>query len=269
MATKLQADTVPLPSKAQAKETIFLVLASGHSLSAAGIDMKAVRSMGLNDIAELTLINAGERGERGERSKRFDVQTSGLMSHVRLAALRPMMDLSVENLREQTIDFSAALQAFGKMAPKDILLAVEQLKSGGSYAGAGETKDGLYQVLSASEMAERMQCSLPVVYQREAANEFFSVFAPGRKNSRRFPVFMLSDRLDRALLKRVIQAYKAVEASTTVMWSFLRSPQNEFGGLTLVEMLLGGAAPAYAGMPRDKRAAAIMDVVDEELSRVR
>ena len=266
MATKLQADTVPLLSKAQAKETIFLVLASGHSLSAAGIDMKAVRSMGLNDIAELTLINAGERGER---SKRFDVQTSSLTSHVRLAALRPMMDLSVENLREQTIDFSAALQAFGKMAPKDILLAVEQLKSGGSYAGAGETKDGLYQVLSASEMAERMQCSLPVVYQREAANEFFSVFAPGRKNSRRFPVFMLSDRLDRALLKRVIQAYKAVEASTTLMWSFLRSPQNEFGGLTLVEMLLGGAAPAYTGMPRDKRAVAIMDVVDEELSRVR
>ena len=266
MATKLQADTVPLPSKAQAKETIFLVLASGHSLSAAGIDMKAVRSMGLNDIAELTLINAGERGER---SKRFDVQTSGLMSHVRLAALRPMMDLSVENLREQTIDFSAALKAFGKLAPKDILLAVEQLESGGSYAGAGGTKNNLYQVLSASEMAERMQCSLPVVYQREVANEFFSVFAPGRKNSRRFPVFMLSDRLDRALLKRVIQAYKAVEASTTLMWSFLRSPQNEFGGLTLVEMLLGGAAPAYAGMPRDKRAAAIMDVVDEELSRVR
>ena len=266
MATKLQADTVPLLSKAQAKETIFLVLASGHSLSAAGIDMKAVRSMGLNDIAELTLINAGERGER---SKRFDVQTSSLTSHVRLAALRPMMDLSVENLREQTIDFSAALQAFGKMAPKDILLAVEQLESGGSYTGAGGTKDNLYQVLSASEMAERMQCSLPVVYQREAANEFFSVFAPGRKNSRRFPVFMLSDRLDRALLKRVIQAYKAVEASTTLMWSFLRSPQNEFGGLTLVEMLLGGAAPAYTGMPRDKRAVAIMDVVDEELSRVR
>ena len=266
MATKLQADTVPLLSTAQAKEPIFLVLASGHSLSAAGIDMKAVRSMGLNDIAELTLINAGERGERSER---FDVQTSAPMSHVRLAALQSVMVLSVEGSREQTIDFSAALQAFGKLAPKDILLAVEQLESGGSYAGAGGTKDNLYQVLSASEMAERMQCSLPVVYQREAANEFFSVFAPGRKNSRRFPVFMLSDRLDRALLKRVIQAYKAVEASTTLMWSFLRSPQNEFGGLTLVEMLLGGAAPAYAGMPRDKRAAAIMDVVDEELSRVR
>ena len=263
MATKLQADTVPLPSKAQAKETIFLVLASGHSLSAAGIDMKAVRSMGLNDIAELTLINAGERGER------FDVQTSAPMSHVRLAALQSVMVLSVEGSREQTIDFSAALQAFGKLAPKDILLAVEQLESGGSHTGAGGTKDNLYQVLSASKMAERMQCSLPVVYQREAANEFFSVLAPGRKNSRRFPVFMLSDRLDRALLKRVIQAYKAVEASTTLMWSFLRSPQNEFGGLTLVEMLLGGAAPAYAGMPRDKRAAAIMDVVDEELSRVR
>ena len=269
MATKLQADTVPLLSKAQAKETIFLVLASGHSLSAAGIDMKAVRSMGLNDIAELTLINAGERGERGERSERFDVQTSAPMSHVRLAALRPMMDLSVENLREQTIDFSAALKAFGKMAPKNILLAVEQLKSEGAYAGAGKTKDDLYQMLSASEMAQRMQCSLPVVYQRETADEFFSVLAPGRKNSRRFPVFMLSDRLDRALLKQVIQAYKAVEASTTLMWSFLRSPQNEFGGLTLVEMLLGGAAPAYTGMPRDKRAVAIMDVVDEELSRVR
>ena len=263
MATKLQADTVPLPSKAQAKETIFLVLASGHSLSAAGIDMKAVRSMGLNDIAELTLINAGERSER------FDVQTSAPMSHVRLAALQSVMVLSVEGSREQTIDFSAALEAFGKLAPKDILLAVEQLESGGSYTGAGGTKDNLYQVLSASEMAERMQCSLPVVYQREAANEFFSVFAPGRKNSRRFPVFMLSDRLDRALLKQVIQAYKAVEASTTLMWSFLRSPQNEFGGLTLVEMLLGGAAPAYTGMARDKRAVAIMDVVDEELSRVR
>ena len=253
-----KAGPQPAASKAAAKETMFVVLASGPSLTAAGVDIKSLRAMDFGDFAELTAGGAG---------KGFDVYTRELLSHVRLAAIEPMVVLSAENLRDQTAHFSAALGALGKMAPEKIFQAVEQLEAGGAHAREG--RDSLYQVLTAQEMADRMQCSLPVVYQREAADEFFSALAPGRKNGKRFPAFLLSDKLDRALLKQVIQAYKAAGVGTTLMWSFLRSPQNEFGGLTPVEMLLGGAASAYAGMSRDDRATAIMDVVDEELSRVR
>ncbi len=272
MATELQhfmvptgggskwAKAVPQPatSKAVAKDTMFVVLASGLSLSAAGVDINSIRSMDFGDFAELTAGGAGEG---------LDMYTRELLSHVRLAAIKPMVVLSAENLQDQTAHFSAALGALGKMAPEEIFQAVEQMEAGGAHAH--ESRHSLYQVLTAQEMANRMQCSLPVVYQREAADEFFSALAPGRKNGKRFPAFLLSDKVDRALLKQIIQAYKATGVGTTLMWSFLRAPQNEFGGLTPIEMLLGGAAPAYAGMSRDERAAAIMDVVDEELSRVR
>lgn len=243
-------------SKAAAQETMFVVLASGPSLTEAGVDIRAIKTKALFDFAGLTASGEG-----------FDVHTREMLSHVRLAAFEPRMVLSVENIRDQIAHFSAALIALGQMAPDKLFQAVEQLETAGDHAREG--KESLYQVLTAQEMADRMQCSLPVIYQREAADEFFSALAPGRKNGKRFPVFLLSDKLDRALMKRVIQAYKAAGVGTTLMWSFLRSPQKEFGGLTPVEMLLGGAAPAYTGMSRDVRAAAIMDVVDEELSRVR
>lgn len=262
MATESPYWKKPAPqsaaSRAAAKETMFVVLASGASLTAAGMDIRTIRSKAFFDFAELTASGAGEG---------FDVHTREMLSHVRLAAIEPRMVLGVENLRDQAAHFSAALIALGRMAPDKLFQAVEHLETASGHAR--DATAGLYQVLTAQEMADRMQCSLPVIYQREAAGEFFSALAPGRKNGKRFPVFLLSDKLDRALMMRVIQAYKAAGVGTTLMWSFLRSPQNEFGGLTPVEMLLGGAVPSYAGMSRDERDAAFMDVVDEELSRVR
>lgn len=241
------------------KDTIFVVLATGPSLAAAGVDIKTIRTKVFGDFVEMTASGAGEG---------VDVKTRELLSHVRLAAIEPRMLLSAENLRIQTAHFSVALEALGKMTPEKLFETVEQLETAGTEL-ARDDQNGIYQTLSAQEMADRMQCSLPVIYQRESADEFFSALAPGRKNGKRYPVFLLSDKLDRALMKEVIQAYKEAGVSSTLMWSFLRSPQNEFGGLTPVKMLLGGAAPAYADMSRDARAAAIMDVVNEELSRVR
>ena len=96
MATELQHFMVPTggggkwaksgpqlaASKAAAKETMFVVLASGPSLTAAGVDIKGLRSMEFGDFAELTAGGAGEG---------FDVYTRELLSHVRVAHIEPMV----------------------------------------------------------------------------------------------------------------------------------------------------------------------------------
>lgn len=119
------------------------------------------------------------------------------------------------------------------------------------------------------EVADRMQCSPAVVYQREANGDFFSVLAPASFNGSRFPAFQFSERLDIELLKQVIREYRNAGASNTLLWSFLRSAQKEFGGKTAVDMLLGAVAPAYEGMSSEDRSKSIMEVVAEELSRIR
>lgn len=251
------AITKPVP-RHTSKHTMFVVLASGHTLSAAGMHGKGVKVLDFGDFAEL-VADAGDP---------FDVATRELIGQIRLSAIESLEELSPENLRDQTMRFSIALGAVGRLGPEKIFEAVQQQLEAAA-AHSRESTESLYQVLSAQEMADLMECSVPVIYQREAANEFFSALAPGRRNGKRFPAFLIDAKLDRPLMKRIIEAYKAARVGTTLLWSFLRAPQNEFGGRTAVQMLLGGAAPAYAGMKREQRAAAIMDVVDEELSRVR
>src|SRR2546422_1224275 len=101
----------PAASKAAAKDTMFVVLASGPSLTAAAVDIKALRTMDFGDFAELAAGGAGEG---------FDLYTRELLGHVRVAHIEPMVAPSAENLRDQTAQFSAALGAFGKLAPEKI-----------------------------------------------------------------------------------------------------------------------------------------------------
>lgn len=109
----------------------------------------------------------------------------------------------------------------------------------------------------------------PQVRDREVAGDLFAVQAPGRSNGPRYPAFQLIERLDKSLLKQIIQEYRDAGVSTPLLWSFLRSPQKIFAGLTPVEMMLGGSSPAYDALTPEEWTEAFLDVVTEELSRVR
>ncbi|MDI1340329.1 hypothetical protein [Polaromonas sp.] len=126
----------------------------------------------------------------------------------------------------------------------------------------------MYGVLTVEEMAERLKCSIDEVRKREAAGEIFAAHAAGREGGPLYPAFQLDERLNKTLLKKIIEEYRRWGASTTLMWSFLRSPQKIFGGLTPVEILLGGSTPGYDALTPDEWVEAFLDVVSEELSRV-
>ena len=207
----------PQPAaKVTVADDMFVVLASGPSLAAAGVDINSIKALDFGDFVELSADYTG---------KDVDVHTRELLSHVRLAARAAQASL--------------------------------------------DSADGLYQVLTAKEMADRMKLTAPVVYQREAAGELFAVLEPYRKTGRLFPAFQLSPKLNHPLLKQVIQAYRDADVNTTLLWSFLRTPQKIFANLTPIEMLVGGIPPAYEGLKPEERSEAILDVVAEELSRVR
>lgn len=126
----------------------------------------------------------------------------------------------------------------------------------------------MYGVLTVEEIADRMKCTAEDVREREAAGEIFAARAAAREGGPLYPAFQLDERLNKALLKQIIEEYRRWGASTTLMWSFLRSPQKIFGGLTPVEMLLGGSTPGYDVLTPDEWVEAFLDVVSEELSRV-
>jgi hypothetical protein len=153
----------------------------------------------------------------------------------------------------------------GKMPPEDVFLLADRSQPGDDR-GRGRFAH-LYGVLTVEEMADRMKCTPEGVREREAAGEIFAAWAPGREGPG-YPAFQLDERLNQALLKQVIREYRRWDASTTLMWSFLRSPQKIFGGLTPVEMMLGGSMPDFDALTPDEWTEAVLDVVLEELSRV-
>jgi len=127
----------------------------------------------------------------------------------------------------------------------------------------------LYGVLTAQEMAAHLKCSPGEVYERAVAGEFIFLSSPARVDDRRYPAFQLNERLDNSLLKQTIQKYLEADVNSTLLWSFLRSPQKIYAGLTPIEMLLGGMPPEYDTLTPEERSDIFLDVVDEEISRVR
>ncbi|WP_431099006.1 hypothetical protein [Polaromonas aquatica] len=127
----------------------------------------------------------------------------------------------------------------------------------------------LYGVLTVQEMAAQLKCLPKAVYERAVAGEFIFLSSPDRVDDRRYPAFQLNERLDKSLLKQTIQKYLEADINSTLLWSFLRSPQKIYAGLTAIEMLLGGMPPQYDTLTPEERADIFLDVVDEEISRVR
>lgn len=127
----------------------------------------------------------------------------------------------------------------------------------------------LYGVLTAQEMADRLRSSPEEVYGRAMAGEFILLSSPARADDRRYPAFQLDERLDRSLLEQTLQEYRNAGVNSTLLWSFLRSPQKIYAGLTPIEMLLGGMPPEYDKLSAEERSEIFLEVVEEEISRVR
>lgn len=127
----------------------------------------------------------------------------------------------------------------------------------------------LYGVLTAHEMAEHLKCSPEAVYERAVAGEFIFLSSPKRVDERRYPAFQIDERLDKSLLKQTIQEYRDADVNSALLWSFLRAPQKIYAGLTAIEMLLGGMPPHYDTLTPEERSEIFLDVVAEEISRVR
>lgn len=127
----------------------------------------------------------------------------------------------------------------------------------------------LYGVLTVREMADRLKCSLEAVYERAVAGEFIFLSSPSRVDNRRYPAFQLDVRLDKSLLMQTIQKYRDADVNSTLLWSFLRTPLKIYVGLTAIEILLGDMPRQFQMLTLEERAELYLDVVDEEIPRVR
>lgn len=118
-------------------------------------------------------------------------------------------------------------------------------------------------------MAEHLKCSPEAVYERAVAGEFIFLSSTSRADGRRHPAFQLDGRVDKSLLRQTIQEYRDADVNSTRLWSFLRTPQKIYAGLTAIEMLLGGIPPQFDTLTPEERSEIFLDVVAEEISRVR
>lgn len=127
----------------------------------------------------------------------------------------------------------------------------------------------VWNVVDREEFIRLLGGGASTLDELEAAGEIFSVSSPGEGGSRRYPAFQLNNDLDKALLRKTIAMYREADVSYAKLWSFLRSPRRENSDKTMVEILLGALPAAEIGMSVAERAEAILDIVAEELSRVR
>lgn len=238
-----------------AEDTLFVV-ASAKSRRAAGLNLARLHTSSTAVVLHRSRGSLGEPVELGVPPDA--VQGEAIDLSVRLASVIDDVDLTASaaalDLARVWHDHRPELEHL-----ITVLLAPENL------ARDAEAAD--YQELTAAELAQRMGCTTTVFYDREKQGEFFAILAPGRVNGRRYPAFELHERLDRALLKRMIEAYRGAGVSTNQLWNFLRTKQKEFAGKTVVDILLGAPAPALDGLSTRERAEAVMDVVSEELAR--
>ena len=127
----------------------------------------------------------------------------------------------------------------------------------------------VWNVVNREEFMRLMGCSASTLDELEAVGEVFSVSSLEEGDGRRYPAFQLSSNVDKVLLRKTIAMYREADVSYTKLWSFLRSPRRENSNKTMAEILLGALPPAEIGMSAAERAKAILDIVAEELSRVR
>lgn len=167
----------------------------------------------------------------------------------------------------------------GKKMPRTTGLRVYVVKdatySARSHPRAATDIEDATALLSAEDMAVRMDCTRATVYEHEKKGLLFSVLPPGREKGRKFPAFQLHPRLDKELLHELIALYAERQAPLNLLWDFLRAVHSEFGGMTGLQVLLRTNPPAsgvqtarvqalYA-MPDAERREYVKDVVMEDL----
>lgn len=239
------------PDTRAENDELLLILASSGAHAAAGLDM------GLIDAVPCPPSSAGDAANAD----------TGLPLRIMIGRLRAAGE-SADDVRSQLVHLRHAFKTIRHMSEEEIAAAVEQLQP----AAGNQNRDRFkheYGVLTAQEMADRMKCTPEEVREREIAGDLFAARAPGRAGGLRYPAFQLNEGLDKSLLKQIIQEYRDADVSTTLLWSFLRSPQKIFAGLTPIEMMLGGSSPAFDALTPEEWSEAFLDVVAEELSRVR
>lgn len=230
-------------------DELLLVVGSSSALAAAGLDM------GLIDAVPCPPTGGAANADTGS-------------PRIMVGRLRAAKVESVDEVRVQLVAVSRVLKAIGRMSTEEIAAIVELLRPAVDNQDHDRFKHE-YGSLSVEEMAGRMKCTPDFVRQREKAGHLFAAHASRRTGDPLYPKFQLDERVDKSLLKQIIQEYRDAGVPTTLLWSFLRSRQKEFAGHTPMEMMLGASSPAYDALTPEEWTAAFLDVVGEELSRVR
>ncbi|MFP5474132.1 MAG: hypothetical protein ACLGJD_10845 [Gammaproteobacteria bacterium] len=153
--------------------------------------------------------------------------------------------------------------------PKTLQIFVPFAKSAGTGAS-------LTEMLSPSAMAASMNCTTATVYDREKKGHLFSVTPPGRTNGRQFPGFQLHNRLDNALLARLIAEYRKRDVPFGLLWEFLKSSHDALAGATGAEILVGNwpdrsgidteRLSAIYALPEDERREFVVELALEDIT---
>lgn len=232
-------------------DELLLVVASSAALAAAGLDMELIDAVPCPPSPTGGAANADTGSPR-----------------IMIGRLRTAKVESADEVRLQLLRVSEVLKAIGQLSKDEITAIVELLHPAVDDQDHDRFKHE-YGSLTVEEMAARMKCTPEVVREQEVAGHLFAAHASGRTGGPLYPKFQLDERVDKSLLKKIIQEYRDAGVSTTLLWSFLRSRKKEFGGFTPMEMMLGASAPAYDALAPEEWSVAFLDVVSEELSRVR
>ncbi len=232
-------------------DELLLVVASSTALAAAGLDVRLIDAV--------PCLPPSPSG---------DASADAASPRIMIGRLRTAKVESVDEVRLQLINVSEVLKAVARLSKEEIAAIVELLHPSVDDQDRDRFKHE-YGVLTIEEVADRMKCTPEVVREREVAGDLFAAHTPARAGGELYPKFQLDERVDKSLLKQIIQEYRDAGVSTTLLWSFLRSRQKEFAGYTPMEMMLGASAPAYDALTPEEWSVAFLDVVSEELSRVR
>lgn len=234
------------------EDQLLVVIANSAALIDVGLDMKMI------DAVPFSPSKVGAATDTGAAS-RFRIM---------VGRIKTRKAESADEVRPQLLYLSEALNTLRQMSQQQMSELVEKLQPAAEERDRDRFKPE-YGVLNVEEMADRLNCSPEMVRAREVAGDIFAACAPGRDGGPLYPRFQLNDRLDKSLLKKVILEYREANVSTTMLWTFLRSGQKIFSGWTPMEMMLGAMPPAFAQLTPEEWDDAFLDVVAEELSRVR